>query len=62
MRINDTVSYVEFNNSFFGNRSRLLEIVNYNNGSGWATVIEKNGYGQETAVKTTDGGQTWTAA
>ena len=38
------------------------EIRCYNPGSNEnATIIKREGYGQETAVSTTDGGQTWTA-
>lgn len=39
--------------------SNFSEIVSYNRAENEATIIRKSGYGQETAVSTTDGGATW---
>ena len=60
--IGDGVEGISDDGTNLGNYSGIREMVSYNAGTGYATIITRTAYGTESAVSTTDGGQTWTAA
>ena len=56
----DHVQAVRATTTEYGvNTETIKTMENYDGTSGYATLITKTGYNTETAVSTTDGGQTW---
>ena len=56
----DHVQSVQADTAQYGSIARTVRTLeNYDGTSGHATLITKTGYGQETAISTTDGGATW---
>lgn len=61
LRCGDKVANISIGQSQYGNNSLVVKILeSYDKTSAYATLITKTGYGQETVITTTDGGQTWT--
>ena len=60
--IGDGVEGISDDGTNLGGYSGIREMVSYDAGTGYATIITRTAYGTESAVSTSDGGTTWTAA
>ena len=60
LHCNDHVIGITATTTQYGTSAYTVKALeNYDGVSGHATLIIKTGYNQETAISTTDGGQTW---